>query len=150
VRTGVAAAIVGATLVNVVWAAVTQPSDDVEAEVVGHWLRDSGQRGDSVVVAYGQPNVVRNAEMATPYPYLWSLPVRTLDPKLRELATVLEGRQRPTWFVDWSGLESWGVDPSRLQVVLRGHYRSVADLCGRTVWLRQDVSRTLAAPEGCP
>ncbi len=148
-RTGVAAAIVAATLVNVGWAAVTRPSDDVEAETVGRWLRDSGRTGDTVVVAYGQPNLVRNAEMTSPYPYLWSLPVRTLDPKLHDLATVLEGPDRPTWFVDWSGLQSWGVDPSRLLVVLDERYREVTDLCGRTIWLRQDASRTLAAPRSC-
>ncbi len=102
-------------------------------------------------MAYGQPNVVRNAEMTSPYPYLWSLPVRTLDPKLREFTAVLDGPERPTWFVDWSGLESWGVDPSRLRVVLREHYRNVGDLCGRTIWLRQDASRRLVAmPRSCP
>ena len=150
VRTGVAAAIVAATLGNVAWAAATQPSEDAEAEVVGHWLRDSGHRTDTMVVAYGQPNVVSNAEMASPYPYLWSLPVRTLDANLREFTAVLDGPGRPTWFVDWSGLESWGVDPSRLRVALREHYRKVGDLCGRTIWLREDASRTLAAPRSCP
>ena len=150
-RTGVAVAIAVATLGNVAWAAVTQPSEDAEAEVVGHWLRDSRQKADTVVVAYGQPNVVSNAEMASPYPYLWSLPVRTLDPKLKELTAVLDGPGRPTWFVDWSGLESWGVDPSTLRVALREHYRNVADLCGRTIWLRQDASRRLVAmPRSCP
>lgn len=150
-RTGVAAAIAVATLGNVAWAAVTQPSEDAEAEVVGRWIRDSAQQADTVVIAYGQPNVVSNAEMASPYPYLWSLPVRTLDPNLQQLTSVLDGAARPTWFVDWSGLDSWGVDPSTLRVALHDHYRPVADLCGRKMWLRRDESRTLAPlPRSCP
>lgn len=149
VRRGLAALTVALTLGNLVWAATRSSEEGREAEVVGTWLRDSGKSSDTAVVAYGQPNVLGNAGMTSPYPYLWSLPVRTLDPDLHELSSVLAGPERPTWFVDWSGLDSWGVAPTRLEPVLHEHYRQVVELCGRTVWLAVGVERTLAAPGGC-
>jgi len=150
VRRGLAGAIVALTLGNLLWSAVASSEEGSEAEVVGTWLRDSGLPSDTAVVAYGQPNVLANAEMTSPYPYLWSLPVRALDPELDELSSVLAGADRPTWFVDWSGLDSWGVAPGRLEPALHQHYREVIELCGRTIWLAVDAPRSTAPRERCP
>lgn len=150
-RTAVATFTIVAAVGNLVYTLVVPPRDGTTAEAVGGWLRQSGQPSDTAVVAYGQPNVLSNAEMSSPYPYLWSLPVRTLDPELSVLSDVLAGADRPTWFVDWSGIDSWGIaDPARLQVQLRQHYREVATVCGRTIWLDRDERRAPAGPVDCP
>lgn len=147
-------ALVGVVLVattsNVFWSFVSPPEHGEQARVVGRWLKASAVPGDSVVVAYGQPNVVAQAGMDSPYPYLWSLPVRTLDPDLSVMSSVLDGDARPTWFVDWSGLDSWAIDPAALRPVLERHYRQVSDVCGHRVWLARSRPRSLATPGACP
>ncbi|MCW2829469.1 MAG: hypothetical protein JWP31_161 [Aeromicrobium sp.] len=150
IRIIVPALVAAATLGNLGWTLVSPPADGVEAEVVGTWLRQSGRPSDSVVVAYGQPNVLASAEMSSPYPYLWSLPVRTLDPDLVEMSSVLAGADRPAWFIDWSGVESWGIDSARVKIELGRHYRQVTEICGRTVWLANDQRRSFATPQECP
>ncbi|AWB91750.1 hypothetical protein C3E78_05750 [Aeromicrobium chenweiae] len=150
-RTALAAFTVVALLGNLVYTIAVPPQDGATAEVVGTWLRESGEPSDTAVVAYGQPNVLGNAGMSSPYPYLWSLPVRTLDPELTTLSAVLTGPDRPTWFVDWSGVDSWGITHAdRVQGDLRDHYRKVATMCGRTIWLERGENRTLATPGTCP
>lgn len=150
-RNIVAGAAIVAALVDLIFTAFVPPRDGKTAEVVGDWLKQSGQSSDTAVVAYGQPNVLANAEMSSPYPYLWSLPVRTLDPDLSTLASTLTGDQQPTWFVDWSGIGSWGIsDPARLESILDENYRKVATMCGRTIWLDRNEARTLAPVKECP
>lgn len=142
--------VIVATTCNLLWTFVSPPDDGVQAQVVGRWLKASAVPDDTVVVAYGQPNVLAAARMTSPYPYLWSLPVRTLDPDLTTMSSVLDGDSRPTWFVDWSGIDSWGINPAALHAVLDRRYREVADVCGRTVWLERSRPRSLAVPGTCP
>ena len=149
-RTVATSLVVAATLGNLVFTLVSPPEDGVEAEVVGGWMKDSGRPSDTAVIAYGQPNVLAAADMTSPYPYLWSLPVRTLDPDLTTLSRVLASTDRPEWFVDWSGVRSWGIDPARVQIELGRHYTKVTEVCGRTVWLARGEQRTLATPKECP
>ncbi|MBD8605707.1 hypothetical protein IFT73_02465 [Aeromicrobium sp. CFBP 8757] len=148
-RTVAAAVVVALTAGNLVWSVVRPPADGVDARTVGTWLKASGAADDTAVVAYGQPNVLAAAHMASPYPYLWSLPVRTLDPDLAQMSAVMAGPERPVWFVDWSGIDSWGVDPAALERVLAMRYRKVADVCGRTIWLDRSRPRPLATPGSC-
>ncbi len=55
----------------------------------GAWLAASSAPGDTVFVAYGSPSLLEASGLDTPYPYLWSLPMRTEDPGQQRL------RQRP-------------------------------------------------------
>jgi 4-amino-4-deoxy-L-arabinose transferase-like glycosyltransferase len=141
--------VVAVTAGNLVWSLATPTRDGVEAQEMGRWLKASGIAGDTAVIAYGQPNVLAAAHMSSPYPYLWSLPVRTLDPDLAELSTVMAGPSRPVWFVDWSGIDSWGIDPTTMRAVLAKRYRVVAEVCGRTVWLDRSHPRSLAPLRSC-
>ncbi|MEJ7636323.1 hypothetical protein [Aeromicrobium sp.] len=146
-----AVATVAVTVANLGWAIGFQPDDNEQQHAVGTWLRDARQPADTAVVTYGQPNILLEARMPSPYRYLWSLPVRTRDSQLRDLSMVLASPRRPTWVVDWSGLASWGVEPQRAWNVLESDYRQVASICGHPVWLLADDPRTLpAAPEACP
>lgn len=147
----VAAATVAVTLANLVWSVGFEADDNGQQHTIGTWLRDARQPADSAVVTFGQPNILYKAEMSSPYKYLWSLPVRTRDPHLSDLAAVLASPERPTWFVNWSGLNSWGIEPGRTKAVLRDDYRKVATICGRSIWLLTTDTRTLpAVPKVCP
>ncbi|KQV76041.1 hypothetical protein ASC61_14090 [Aeromicrobium sp. Root344] len=146
-----AVATVTVTLANLVWAVGFEPDDNGQQHTIGTWLREARQPGDTGVVTFGQANVLYEADLSSPYIYLWSLPVRTRDPHLRELAAVIASPQRPTWVVNWSGLNSWGIEPGRTEAVLRDGYRKVATICGRSIWLLTTQTRTLpVVPKVCP
>jgi 4-amino-4-deoxy-L-arabinose transferase-like glycosyltransferase len=117
------------------------------AMLTGKWLGTSAEPRDTAVVIYGQPNVLATAGLTSPYPYLWSLPVRILDRDLSRLVRTLRGPHSPTWLVEWRQLNSWGLDRhGRLAATLDTFYRQVATVCGAAVYLRTDVSRDLARP----
>jgi hypothetical protein len=91
---------------------------------VEHYLSGHERPGDSGVVAFGDPALLQAAHLPSPYPELWSLPVRVRDPQLVELTRVLTSVDRPTWVVvDGNSLATWGVDPSLAQPVLDRDYR---------------------------
>jgi hypothetical protein len=93
---------------------------------VSAYLRAHSGDGDTAVVAFGDPAILRAAHLSSPYPQLWSLPVRVRDPQLRALTGVLAGSRRPTWVgVDGAGLATWGVDATAAQPVLDHEYRLV-------------------------
>ena len=54
------------------------------------WLATTPAPGDTATVLYGAPNILQASGLASPYPELWSLPVRVRDPQLTQLRTVLE------------------------------------------------------------
>lgn len=141
--------LVTATVVTMAHAVTASTRDGHDAQRVGRAIQRVAEPGDTAVVTYGQPNVLFNAGLESPYPYLWSLPVRVLDPDLEQLAEVLSGDDAPTWLVEWSGFDDWGVDPALLIDVVEHRYRPVGDVCGREVWLDRRVERRALEREDC-
>lgn len=118
------------------------PSSDTS---VADWLHASAHAGDTIAVPFTHANVIDMSGLVPGYPYSWSLPVRTLDPRLTLLRSTLAGAHAPTWVVRWDPPHSWGLDPhNRIEKVLRRHYREVATACGHPVWLHDGVRRQLA------
>jgi hypothetical protein len=116
----------------------------------GRWLAAGGKPGDSVVVVYGQANVVFYSGMTTPYPFLWSLQTRTLDPHLDEMVGELSGPDAPTWVVQWTDPDTWGLDADgRLAGVIARRYVEVGRPCGAEVFLRRGVSRDVVPDSVC-
>ncbi len=116
----------------------------------GEWLRQSGRPGDTATVLYGHAEVQYASGMSSPYPYLWSLPMRTIDPHLGRLRALLASQHRPDWVVVWSRLDAWSIDPKdATRLDLATHYRLVQHLCGHEVWLRDDTHRDLAPLPAC-
>lgn len=116
----------------------------------GHWLAESSQPGDTAVILYGQPSILASSGLTSPYPYLWSLPARTLDPDLDRLRGTLAGPDAPTWVVQTLPLDSWQIDRGgRLERLLRSEYREVDTVCGLPIWLRNDQTRALAPRPEC-
>lgn len=128
-------------VVTLSYAFVTGGQHESDAENLGLSVRDASEPGDTMVVAYGQPNVLLAAGMDSPYENLWSLPIRVRDPELTGLVDVLRGPEAPAWVVEWSDFDTWAVDASNLKVAVDDLYRPVATPCGHVVWLRDDLDR---------
>ncbi len=76
--------------------------------------------------------------------------MRTFDGEQERLRATLAGPRAPSWIVQVTGLNAWRIDDrSRLRDLIRQRYRVVAEVCGHRLWLRQDVTRELAAPPPC-
>jgi hypothetical protein len=105
---------------------------------------------DTIVTTWGHADVTRASGLSSPYPYLWSLPARTLDPELRDLSTLLASPRAPTWFVTWRGVDTWGFHGGGAVAarVLAAHYLPVAQVDGHTIYLHRGVDR--AVPELSP
>ena len=110
------------------------------------WGRPIGGRvghpGDTIVTVYGHADVDLASGLSSPYPYLWSLPTKTLDPQLHVARpTCSAARRRPTWFVTWSRLSLVG---RRQQRRLAGCWPRATTrsprLHGHTVYLRNGVA----------
>jgi hypothetical protein len=116
------------TAVAVAWFGTQVSAPHVDASVASY-LRSHADPGDTVVVGFGHPDIVEASGMSSPYPELWSLPVRVRDPRLTELREVLDGSARPTWVVvDGTSLATWGVDAAAADAadsVLARHYHLV-------------------------
>ncbi len=146
-RTVVAAAALGTVLMAALYAASPWMWFQQHA---GEWLAASSAPGDTAFVAYGNASVLEAADMQSPYPYLWSLPMRTLDPDLSRLRATLAGPEAPSWIVQLNALDSWGIDSdSRLQNLVEERYRLIGEVCGHPVWLRADLRRRTAPAPRC-
>lgn len=122
-----------------------------DGRAAGAWVRAASSPHDSLVVLYGHAEVQEASGLPSPYPYLWSLPARTLDPRLRLLRATLAGPTAPTWVVVWDSLNPWRIDAHRrTALTLAAHYRLVATVCEHAVWLRDGAPRSLPAlPTRC-
>jgi len=119
-------------------------------ERTGDWLGAASAPGDSAVVLYGSPSLLERADLPSPYPYLWSLPMRAQDPELERLRALLAGPDAPAWVVQTLAVRSWGFDADGgLRRLLESRYRVVAHPCGNPVRLRTDLSRELPPLPRC-
>ena len=65
-----AVATVAVTLANLVFALGFEPDDNGQQHTIGTWLHEARQPADTGVVTFGQPNILFEAEMSSPYKYL--------------------------------------------------------------------------------
>ncbi len=145
-RAAVAVTVASAVAATVV-VTLTGAASSYTGQRVGDFLARSARPGDTATVLYGNAQVQEASGMWSPYPQLWTLPMRTLDPHLSGLRTVLTGPRAPTWVVDMGHLDAWNIDAhDRVRLALATHYRKVTAVCGRPVYLHDGVRRTLAKP----
>ncbi len=117
---------------------VLAPLDRPEVPVIDYLKAEAGP-DDTVVVAFGSPNIPRSAGLDAPYEYLWSLPVRVRDNELVEFTEVLSGEDPPTWVVTTGRpLATWGVDVTRAETVLRDRYVLMATADRYTIFKLAD------------
>ncbi len=138
-----------AAVVAVAVLTVAPPAPE-PSQVAGEWLESHRVPGDTAVVMLGQPNVLAEAGVESPYQQLWSLPVRVRDPHLHDLSDVLKGSQAPVWLLVWKGeMATWGITPDHAEAVVARRYRPVASVCGYLVYLRRGVHRSHPT-QACP
>jgi hypothetical protein len=125
------------------WGVAVATPQNSEGAQVGRAVAMTAHPGDTIFAAYGRPNVVKASGLSSPYPYLWSLPLKTLDPHLTALDEVLQGPDAPTYFVTWNGVKSWGLDSAATSELLARDYRPLARVCGHTIYLRKGADRTV-------
>jgi hypothetical protein len=117
---------------------VVWPIDRPGAAVVDY-LEAHARPGDTAVVAFGGANILEETELPSPYPDLWSLPVRVHDPDLELLTRLLAGPDRPTWLVvTGTSLRTWGVDATTADRQLDTHYEPAATTDDFTIYRRSD------------
>ena len=115
------AAVVAAAASATVLPGLVGPTPETAVE---DYLADHARPGDTGVVAFGAPELLEASGLPSPYPQLWSLPVRASDPELVHFTRVLAGPERPTWVVvDGESVATWGVDATSAQQVLDRGYQ---------------------------
>ena len=106
------------------WVGV-HPIDRPEEQAIAY-LDDHAEPGDSAVVVLGAANVIREADLEAPYPYLWSLPARIRDADLDTLEGLLNSPERPRWvLVAQHSLDDWELDFAAAQAELDTDYDQV-------------------------
>lgn len=127
------AVLAASTAIALLWVLV-QPSQRREEPAIA-WLERHARPGDTAIVAFGSANILRETGLRSPYPDLWSLPVRVHDPELTALRALLVGPDRPTWLVvAGTSLATWGVEASAADRALHEHYAEVTTAGGWTIW----------------
>jgi hypothetical protein len=132
--------LVVALVVALAEAVVTLPGHQ---DPVVAFVRERAHRHDTAVVAFGHPDYLQALGMASPYPELWSLPVRVRDPQLRHLTAVLESGRRPDWIITGpdADLAGWGISDQAAEVAFHTHYREVGYVGDRCVFLLRSETR---------
>jgi hypothetical protein len=130
----VASALIAAAIVQ--WHPVPRPGT-----TVGSTLARSAKPGDTVISLFGEPDILRETGMSSPYPYLWSLPSRTLDPAMAQLRAVLDGPTAPTWLVVRGRTTTQRLADDGLLAVMDQRYHKVGTVCQRILYLRNDLTR---------
>lgn len=132
----------------VIQASGLQEFDEVRT---GQAVGRAAAPGDTMVVFGGRADLQLASSMASPYEHLWSLPMRTLDPDLAELAAVVAGPERPTWIVEWVDFTTWSpAGGAALADLVGSEYVAHGAGCGdtgRTVWLLRGVERPAVTPD---
>ncbi len=112
------------------------------AAYAGHAVGAAAYPTDTIVVYGGRADIVLASGLDSPYRYLWSLPMRTLDPHLAQLRALLTGPNPPTWVVVAVPTDSWDIpEGADLQRILDTDYTLHGDGCGRPVYLLDGVTR---------
>jgi hypothetical protein len=149
-------ALVASSLVITGWHVVKamaeqKPNDETWVGGTTVWLDQMKRPDDTMVVLYGQAGLYENAHITPAYPFMWTLPMRVLDPHLTDLRRLLSGPDAPTFVMAPTPLTAWDIDPDhRVQRTLDNHYQQVALVCGTPAYVHNGVDRPIApAPASC-
>ncbi len=110
---------------------------------VGAAIKNASVPDDTMLSLLGDGAMVQSSGLSAPYTYLWSLPAHVLDHHFTHLTAVLKGPDAPSWVVVRNSPATHQMQRQGPGAVLRHRYRDVGVMCGRTVYLRDDLSRTV-------
>ncbi|HEY9565344.1 MAG TPA: hypothetical protein VIR30_16375, partial [Nocardioides sp.] len=137
-------AVASAAVALVVWCTQNQfAGTSPEAELTGEAIGASSRPGDTIVIHGGRADLVMASGLESPYTYLWSLPMRTLDPDRAEMVALLRSGDRPTWFVEWVDRDHWSTEGLHdFNAALEIFYEQRGVGChDEPIYLRRDVER---------
>jgi hypothetical protein len=143
----VLAPVVAVSAVVAIVASLAHPAP-APGNTVGHAVAASARPGDTVLSAFGDADIPLVTGMSSPYPYLWSLPSRTLDPDMTLLRGLLAGPEAPTWIVVRGTHTMHRLEASGVQPMIEGRYRLVGTVCRRTIYLQRGLDRPPLATGG--
>lgn len=149
-RGSIAFAVASCLVSTIGWVVVNLSGAEPPTEIyTGEAIRDASEEGDTIVVFGGRSDIVFASGLESPYEHLWSLPMRTNDPQLAELSSLLRSDEAPTWFVEWVAFDAWnGQGEPELEAILHARYTLVTEGCdGRPIYLRKDRERPTPAPD---
>jgi len=132
----------------IAWVGALTLDQGSPGQSIGTSIAAASQAGDTIVSLYGHADVVQTSGLSSPYEHLWSLPVKTLDPRLTELDSVLSGPDAPIWLVTGPSVRSWGLSTQHVSATIARDYREVQTICDRSVYLRSNIQR--AVPKTAP
>ncbi len=122
------------------------PRSDV---AVADFIRARAKPGDTQYVMYARANVDYYSGLPSPFPYAWSLMLRTIPGARGQLVRLLASPRRPTWVVGWQAPRRWGLDPDgRIAADLRRSYRVEAVIDGHRVYHRRAPAGQRSASAG--
>lgn len=124
----------------------TLASDNTDGTAVAAALRPAVRPGDTMVSAFGEADIPWATGTSSPYPYLWSLPSRVLDPGMVLLRGLLSGRAAPTWVVVRGSGTAQRLADDGVLPLLQHRYREVAVVRDREIFLRTGVDRPAIRP----
>ncbi len=139
---------VASTLVSVtVLGAVRLHQPNADA-ATGQAIGGVAEPGDTLTVFGGSADLQYASGLRSPYPYLWSLPMRTLDPGYHRLVGLLESARAPTWLVVALPTGSWhATGAEQLDAAIADRYVEVGVDCrGGPIELRRGRDRAAPAP----
>ena len=147
----IVAAAASTVLCLVGWAAYNVGGlQEYDEHDTGVALREVAEPGDTLVVYGGRADLQLESGLSSPYAYLWSLPMRTLDPDLAELEALIGGDAPPTWIVEWVGFRHWD-EPDGAPPRAAGRRSATSapgTACGdRAIWLLRGVDRATPEPD---
>ena len=126
------------------------PAGSRSEQAVAAYLRENAHLGRTAVVAFGRPTILEAADMQSPYPQLWSVPVLTDDRDLRRLAPVLE-EQRATWVVTRvNKLDDWGLSDAPVLADLPRNYERVRQEGNLVVWRARSAGSAVVSARAEP
>lgn len=151
VRGWVAGVTVATTLVTYAgWAVLYVPGrHQAAAPATGRAIAAAAEPGDTLTVFGGRADVQFASGLESPYPHLWSLPMRTLDPDLYGLQGLVVGPEAPTWIVEWWPFDLWQPEGgARLRQLVEDRYVRHGTGCdGKPIWLRRGSTRPPVSPD---
>jgi 4-amino-4-deoxy-L-arabinose transferase-like glycosyltransferase len=149
-RTVIVAAAGSALVCLVGWVGINVAGlQEFDEHDTGAAIEAAAEPGDTLVVFGGRADVQLASGLRSPYQHLWSLPMRTLDRDLDELADLVAGPDAPTWLVEWVDFDTWSVaGGERLRTLVEERYDAHGNGCaGRPVYLLHGVERAPVEPD---
>ncbi|WP_110240717.1 hypothetical protein [Nocardioides gilvus] len=140
---------VGSSIVSLaVWTSNNWRNGDPPRQYeVGRAIAEVAEADETLVVYGGRADLQWASGLDSPYEHLWSLPMRTMDPELARLRSLLAGPEAPEWFVTTVGLGAWdGIGQKALSPVLESRYVDLGVECEGVVVRRRADAPEVATP----